>query len=422
MLKKIFLISKNNVRRFCSQEIVGNNINYHELKKITKDLKCVTNFTELRVVLNRVEFINQSYILNMYDDNLCVNKQPGNFDERLFDGYLFNIYEQMDKICCSEFRNFGSNDIVRLLEMLQTLKVYLEHKSMTIFNQNFNDKRFYTKFDQQFMFLNSSFLSFVKEQILSGSKYSREEKLSQVIPPNLNKKQLSGTTKEELQSMKKDIKDFFKNIALGFFQGKFTRRINDYEKTIVMTLEEKLYFVDILFEASLTKKNYKIATKIVDDFDDPSNFFKKFGNKLESKNDTDINHNNFDFNIVSTQYDYLILYLIKSYWEDIEKIFANHYPPILWHKEPIENTFIEKFSKKMYATHYKNRFSEIDDIISGKQQSWLLEFIEYDKKVNNLSFLKILMRHQAVLSQKNKRFKKLVEMEIGLLEKLLVIV
>ena len=74
MLKKIFLISKNNVRRFCSQEIVGNNINYHELKKITKDLKCVTNFTELRVVLNRVEFINQSYILNMYDDNLCVNK------------------------------------------------------------------------------------------------------------------------------------------------------------------------------------------------------------------------------------------------------------------------------------------------------------------------------------------------------------
>lgn len=69
----------------------------------------MTNYTEVRVIVQRLETIISEKFLKK---PLSTPK-----DGRLLQNYLFEVYKKLDRILSEDFRNLGSNDIVRVLEV-----------------------------------------------------------------------------------------------------------------------------------------------------------------------------------------------------------------------------------------------------------------------------------------------------------------
>jgi hypothetical protein len=99
-------------RKFCSSDshtLPKPDYTFEELNKINEDLDLVTNYTEVRVILQRLETI--------ISEKFLTKKFSGQKDPRLVQNYLFEVYKKLDRILSEDFRNLGSNDIVRVLEV-----------------------------------------------------------------------------------------------------------------------------------------------------------------------------------------------------------------------------------------------------------------------------------------------------------------
>jgi hypothetical protein len=336
------------------------------------------------------------------------------------------------------------------------LKSELESESQIFFAEHLKTKRFYTDFDAHYLHLDCKFLDYVKEQLIANSVYAKEEKMLSLMSQDL-KNELFYAEEAGLDAQKKRLaksgkyfKDFCRNLVLGAVGGKFSGRYNYFLKSIRLTLEEKIWFSEILLKLGFSEKNFdKISGKLERDFSlgpsgvgvDQTFSIEGFVERIKCQQvggqgqDPEEEAKKIagaeiliDSKLVRSENDYLVCYLMKSYWDDLERIFVNHYPEILWHKAPKAGSNIELFSKTLLGMDSFNSRFEASQLVADKatdhQQDWILTLVNqrYGGEVGSGfaggKLVEILNKHLAMMVYKSARFKKLFAHEIEFCEKL----